>query len=151
KSRTDEATEDVAKDEVSPPKQKRRNMTKGGEAVVARGSEETTVTEKGKEVVVEPVKVDEANLTIAPQLVPDVVTQQQPEAGRKTKGKGKKTGDGKSGQGKLLPSLLLPPSVLLIDPSSPSPTTSQPLAYATTKWTLMPHHNVLSRAPDKAA
>ncbi|GAB2280910.1 hypothetical protein Dimus_015527, partial [Dionaea muscipula] len=70
----DEAKEEVAKDEVPPPKQKKRKLTKGGKTMVATGSEaETTkavatgsdvVEAKGKEVAIEP----EVNLTVASQL-----------------------------------------------------------------------------------
>ncbi|GAB2272931.1 hypothetical protein Dimus_007745 [Dionaea muscipula] len=52
------------------------------------------VEDKGKKVVVVPVKVDEANLTVAPQLLPEPRVQQETGAGRKTRSK-VKTGDGK--------------------------------------------------------
>ncbi|GAB2265606.1 hypothetical protein Dimus_000646 [Dionaea muscipula] len=76
-----EATKDAAKDVASPQKHKKRKLTKGGTAMattskaenidhrkeaVATGS--VVVEDKGKKVDVEPAKVDEANLTIAPQL-----------------------------------------------------------------------------------
>ncbi|GAB2290025.1 hypothetical protein Dimus_024319 [Dionaea muscipula] len=95
---------------ASPPKKKQKKLTQWEEAMVTTGSD---VEDKGKEVVKEP----EANLTVAPKLYH--------ETGKKTIGKGKKARDGKSGQGKLLPSLQLPPSILPTGPSVPSSTIPQ--------------------------
>ncbi|GAB2265705.1 hypothetical protein Dimus_000744, partial [Dionaea muscipula] len=80
----DEATEEVSKDEVSPLKQKKRKLTKGGEAVVATRSE--AVLEDKREKVTDVVAVE------TEKLVPEVVIQQKTEAGKKTRSMGK-TGD----------------------------------------------------------
>ncbi|GAB2275494.1 hypothetical protein Dimus_010252, partial [Dionaea muscipula] len=69
----DEATEDVVKDVASAQKHKKRKLTKGGTAIATTSKAENidhrkqvvatgynVVEYKGKEVVMEPVKVDEA-------------------------------------------------------------------------------------------
>ncbi|GAB2290075.1 hypothetical protein Dimus_024366 [Dionaea muscipula] len=160
--REDEVTRDAVKDVASPQKHKKRKLTKEGTAVattskaeniehrkeaVATGS--NVVEYKVKEVALEPVKVDEANLTVAPQLVLEAVVQKKFEAGRNTRSKGK-TGDKKYGKGKQPPFLQLPPSALQIDPSASSSITTQHFSYATTKWTPMPHHSVLLAGADNA-
>ncbi|GAB2268311.1 hypothetical protein Dimus_003279 [Dionaea muscipula] len=68
----DEETEEVSKDEASTPKHKKRKLTKEG-AAVATGTEEMAATERWKGVAIEPTKIDEAHLTVAPQLVLEVV------------------------------------------------------------------------------
>ncbi|GAB2300938.1 hypothetical protein Dimus_034973, partial [Dionaea muscipula] len=97
----DEVIEEVVKDLPSPPKKKERKLTKGA----ATKAVEMVATKKDKEVAVKP----EVELPVAPKLVPEVAA---PVPAKKTRGKGKRNGNGKSEQGKLPPSLQLPPSVL---------------------------------------
>ncbi|GAB2297542.1 hypothetical protein Dimus_031640, partial [Dionaea muscipula] len=119
------------------------NKDQRTEAMATRSD---VVEDKGNEVAMvakDSKKVDRANLIVAPQLVPEAMVQQKFEDGRKTRSKGK-TGDEKSGQGKLPLSLKLSPTILPIDHSTPSPTTSQPPSICNCKMDI---HATPQRAP----